>query len=389
MAKIVKWHILKEISGKIKSLEFRTRKNKLIEISARRIPQQPRTSKQIAQRRAYGMCYEQWYKLSDAEKQQYNKRAEKLQISGYNLFMKECLKTRIFEIVIDNTYNNNDLQDYQVLLNFAESTELMNAIAWNDRGFEILDSDKETQLSFFIAEINKSANRYLVYVKIPTIPAQSYHSIYVRVKKSITEKLSNGKDTFDFFDDFETFDSSKYSVHSDAEITVSDSILYLRSTWDVCGFRTIEAFSEPSRFVAFLSIDDIKDTLYQAGFSTNYYTSDVQVESDRVITYTTSYDQIDLFTQNIETEDFTFTKITSPAPSGFFLVEVAQDSKYAHAKIYEDKAVRDNTADVQDSYSRHLCFSLYYDDILKIDYIAVAKFTRPEPTQYLIREITK
>jgi hypothetical protein len=53
------------------------------------IPNDPKTAKQMEQRRKYARAVETWKKLSDDEKEIYNRRATNLNMSGYNLFISE------------------------------------------------------------------------------------------------------------------------------------------------------------------------------------------------------------------------------------------------------------------------------------------------------------
>ena len=91
MAKVVS-PLFFGIRGKIGSLCFRIRKNAVIELSKNRIPANPRTDAQLAQRDKYRNCVKQWNSLTEDERQQYEEQAKPLGLSGYHVFMAECLK---------------------------------------------------------------------------------------------------------------------------------------------------------------------------------------------------------------------------------------------------------------------------------------------------------
>lgn len=57
------------------------------------IPKNPRSIPQQANRDKYAFGVAAWQALSSAEKEQYNKRVIGLDMSGYNLFLKEYLLT--------------------------------------------------------------------------------------------------------------------------------------------------------------------------------------------------------------------------------------------------------------------------------------------------------
>jgi len=91
MAKI-ETQLFSSIRGKVKNVCFRLRKNGVIELSKNRIPANPKTEAQLTQRDKYRNCVKKWNSLSEDEKQQYEEQAEPLGLSGYHVFMAECLK---------------------------------------------------------------------------------------------------------------------------------------------------------------------------------------------------------------------------------------------------------------------------------------------------------
>ena len=53
------------------------------------IPNDPKTAKQMEQRKKYASAVEIWKEMSDDEKDIYNRRAVNLNMSGYNIFISE------------------------------------------------------------------------------------------------------------------------------------------------------------------------------------------------------------------------------------------------------------------------------------------------------------
>lgn len=53
------------------------------------IPKDPKTAKQMKQRKKYARAVETWKAMSDDEKEVYNNQAKNLNMSGYNLFISE------------------------------------------------------------------------------------------------------------------------------------------------------------------------------------------------------------------------------------------------------------------------------------------------------------
>lgn len=56
------------------------------------IPKNPRTKKQLKQRKKFTEAVKKWHKLSESEKAHYNKLAERYAISGMNLFISRYVK---------------------------------------------------------------------------------------------------------------------------------------------------------------------------------------------------------------------------------------------------------------------------------------------------------
>jgi hypothetical protein len=58
------------------------------------IPNDPKTAKQMRQRRKYARAVEIWKQMSATDKEIYNKRATNLNMSGYNLFISEFTRRK-------------------------------------------------------------------------------------------------------------------------------------------------------------------------------------------------------------------------------------------------------------------------------------------------------
>jgi hypothetical protein len=58
------------------------------------IPNDPKTAKQMKQRKKYARAVEIWKQLSDDEKRHYNRRTTNLNRSGYNLFISEFTRRK-------------------------------------------------------------------------------------------------------------------------------------------------------------------------------------------------------------------------------------------------------------------------------------------------------
>ena len=211
----VKAVLFSALQGKVKKAEFRKRKNRVIELSQKRIPFNPRTKKQQFVRRSYGKCVEEWNKLSESEKREWRIIGTLQGISGYNAFMRECLNKKLgaiwYEITIDNSANSNDLTDYQILLEIVNDATFFEDCQNEQKYLEFYDTDKATLLNHFVEEFDVTNKNAKIWIKVPSIPANSTKTIYLKINTSRTTDRSNGINTFEFFRDFNNNDISDWS----------------------------------------------------------------------------------------------------------------------------------------------------------------------------------
>ena len=217
MVKVKSW-LFTEVRGKVKKAEFRRRKNKVTELSQKRIPFNPRTEKQQEVRKTYGKCVEEWNKLSESEKREWRIIGTLQGISGYNAFMRECMNERLgkiwYEITIDNSANAEDLTDYQVLLEIVNDSTFFEDCKNEQKYLEFYDTDKATLLKHFVEEFDTTNKNAKIWIKVPSIPANSTKTIYLKINTSRTSDLSNPNEVFEFYDDFEgdALDTNKWNL---------------------------------------------------------------------------------------------------------------------------------------------------------------------------------
>jgi len=208
MAKIKPPKWITEIWGKVDNSRWvyrRGRKTTVLEVDP--TPSYSRSKGQNNVRKAYRKALDDWRSLSPEQKQEYNRKAYGLSMSGYNLFMKERLLYYLapifdYEITIDNTLNSNALTDYQILLNVSNDSVFFATI--QDRKYmEFYDEDKITLLSHYVELWDTTNYNAKIWIKIPSIPANRTKKIYLKVNTERTEDLSNVNNVFPLYDDFE------------------------------------------------------------------------------------------------------------------------------------------------------------------------------------------
>ena len=111
-------------------------------------------------------------------------------------------------IAIDNSNNSNALTDYQVKIDLDNSNfDFSKAKSdWSDIRF--LDSDDSTSLDYWIEKWDSANNQAVVWAKVPDIPASSIYDIYMYYWNNNATSESNWDNTFDYFDDFESYASN-------------------------------------------------------------------------------------------------------------------------------------------------------------------------------------
>ena len=86
--------LYKSVNGRLGNYVFYNRYDKLF-ARTHIIPQNPDTGEQRIVRKTFGNAVRSWQRLKDEEKNKYNKKARRLNISGYNLYISGYMKENI------------------------------------------------------------------------------------------------------------------------------------------------------------------------------------------------------------------------------------------------------------------------------------------------------
>ena len=384
MVKVKSW-LFTEVRGKVKKAEFRRRKNKVTELSQKRIPFNPRTERQQEVRKAYGQCVEEWNNLSESEKREWRIVGTLLGISGYNAFMRECISKRLgavwYEITIDNSANSNDLTDYQVLLEIVNDSTFFEDCKNEQKYLEFYDTDKATLLNHFVEEFDTTNKNAKIWIKVPSIPANSTKTIYLKINTRRTTDLSNGENVFDFFDDFEgtEIDSDKWKTNS-PNFSVENSIIKFWGDWNGNNYylNTLQAFNSPKKIIGKWRIGQIgEDTDLFVGFRT----SDTGVQSKNG--YDCYYDGQGTgkyYEKSIMrlTEAYVLCgKVTDTEWHKFKIIFKTDEIKFWDDLLGECSMSGEGLSSFYLSIGADADSS---DRFAYIDFIAMAKYTEPEPT---------
>jgi len=110
------------------------------------------------------------------------------------------------QVAINNT-SGSTLSDFQVKIDLGNLTPAFNfAFAKSDGSdLRVTDSTGVPQLPFWIERWDTTAHQATIWVKVPSIPTAGAR-IYLYYGNPLATSLSNGTNTFNFFDDFSTYD---------------------------------------------------------------------------------------------------------------------------------------------------------------------------------------
>lgn len=211
--------LFSEVSGSTKNRTYKTYgdKRKLIICKDKvRLPY-VRSAAQGTQRDKFKEGKDYWNELTDEEKEQYKEEAKEHKLTGYQYFMGKWLRGEIilytyYKVTINNTNNSNNLTDYTILLTISNDSQFFTDCENNKNYIRAYDTDKETPLKYWIEQWDTTGKNARIWIKIPSIPANSTKYIYIRIDKELTESGEDPENTFLFFDDASSDRRSDYEI---------------------------------------------------------------------------------------------------------------------------------------------------------------------------------
>ena len=136
-----------------------------------------------------------------------------------------------YEVTIDNSANSNNLTEYQVLLEINNDEQFFNDFNNDQVKIEVYDEDKSTLIPFYIEEWDTTNKNAKIWIKVPSIPANTVKKVYLKYNPDRTESLSNPNNVFEWFDNFENYSLGdlvgqnewiQYEDYSSARVVNSD-----------------------------------------------------------------------------------------------------------------------------------------------------------------------
>lgn len=161
-------------------------------------------------------------------------------------------------ITINNTSNATTLTNYQISFTMDTQSLISTGKMLSDGGdIRIFDSDNTTSLNYWIESgINTTVTT--IWVKAPSITANSTKTIYLYYGNASATSQSNGDSTFLFFDDFTgtTLDTNKWTlfIHDPgASYDITSSVLHFydpnNNDYDIL-ITSTTTFSSATKIIA-------------------------------------------------------------------------------------------------------------------------------------------
>ncbi len=127
-------------------------------------------------------------------------------------------------VSIDNTGNASDLTAYQVVLALADTdSDFWSGIETDGGSIRFTDSNKSTQLDYFVDSFDYPGESARLYIGVPLIPGSSVKTVYLYFGNSAVSSLSSGQNTLHFYDDFESGDLGWQQYSSGSVAIFSDA----------------------------------------------------------------------------------------------------------------------------------------------------------------------
>jgi len=250
---------------------------------------------------------------------------------------------------------------------------------------EFYDEDKQTLLNHWTEKFDPTNNEAIFWVKVPNIPANGTKTIYLKINTSRTEDLSNGDNVFEFFDDFEILDTSKWSVINNVVIKQVDSITVAEVGNDgELNSVLLNTTGKSLRFTAKLKYLETVDGTTNTRAGMQVVSSGL---NDRIYLFVGgTVSEIRWNTQVDGTWQTEEQVVSSSSPNTWYVFEIVKIEDIYYVYVYDvnlnllgsrgGRTVKD-----EDMSIRLISRS---NQIIQVDYVFVRKYTSPEPTVTVI-----
>jgi len=296
-----------------------------------------------------------------------------------NLYMYRR-KIRITEL------SGNTLTDYQIKIEIGAGDPIFAHARSAGEDIRFCYYPEENMIPYWIEKFDPVAEEAIIWVKVLEIPANSEIDIYMYYGNPEVASASDGDATFEFFDDFEdgVIDTNKWGVAGTTENVVEEGgllkITYAGGADPVVYGKTDFSYGYSMRLrVRYLQTN--KDVLHGWSACTGAGTALHLCDTGNGAVFF-SYRDGTVYLRTSKDGETTTTQVLPSYDTNFHVWELVRNSASKVSLYKDDEYVGANTTNIP-TVDLHPAFDTGptdYGGNSEIDFIAVRKFTEPEPS---------
>jgi len=149
-------------------------------------------------------------------------------LRSLGFFLKRNFKYR--RKITITELSGNDLTDYQVLIELNSTNFDFSHTQANGEDIRFADANGNL-LSYWIEEWDSVNKKAKVWVKVPSIPANSSVEIWMYCGNPTAKSASDGDETFEFFDDFPTKEPETIDITNDGIAYDHNVVIFRTPLW--------------------------------------------------------------------------------------------------------------------------------------------------------------
>jgi len=276
--------------------------------------------------------------------------------------------------------SGSTLTDYQVRIELNSSNFDFSKANTDGSDIRFTEDDGTTLLNYWIEKWDDANEEAVIWVKVPSIPANSDVTIYMYYGNPSAVSESDPEAVFEFFDDFEgsSLDTSKWG-QSGGTVTVENGILSVVSgtsgTWAYV--YSIDTFEYPIVLRMRVKIDEANPGTAGHGKIVGFVNLHVTSDYDRAaFVWASAAGESQISTGN---EGVATNTVVAESWANWFTGEIVWASTSSVKFRKDDILLGEHTTNVPNQ-PIYVEFNTMGDGYVYADWVAVRKYAEQEPT---------